>query len=226
MDKLTPEQEKTLKLFSYYCRSHGADEVTQYLYTYQCTIDYYSESWQKGFGSNIDPYEEINNTIQDIIESNSLLDNLETDCENNGNIKINIDCKERKIKISAEVYVLKDHEMFDRIDFQNYDNISIEKIFEKMNENGFKKGVVEFDGGGDSGEIYSKIVFDDEFDEELNDNSLDFLYGRLESFYGGWEINEGSHGKFIFLENKTIELEFFEHREVSESLGTIFYSEF
>ena len=83
MDKLTPEQEKTLKLFSYYCRSHGAEEVTQYLYTYQCTIDYYSESWQQEFGSNIETYTEIENTIQGIIEGNALLDNLETDCESN-----------------------------------------------------------------------------------------------------------------------------------------------
>jgi hypothetical protein len=100
------------------------------------------------------------------------------------------------------------------------------EFFNKMREDGFKVGIVKFDGGGDSGEIYDKIEFDREFETDLEKDVLDFLYNWLQGFYGGWEINEGSHGEFMFMSNGKVELHFYEHNEDEVQIGQVFYSEF
>lgn len=224
-NELTPEQAKTLKLFSYYCQSYGGEEVTLHLYLYTCTVDYFEKYWNKGFGEPIEAYDELTKTIEEIVES--VLDDIDMDCDNNGNLEIYIDCKERKIKIEVQEYVMVDHESGDSKEFVDSDE-RIDSIFNHMKEYGFKEGVVEFNGGGDSGEIYDTIDYGNGEQEKIEDSSVtNYLYDWLESFYGGWEINEGSHGYFRFYsETKTIDLEFYEHREVTEDRGTIFYAEF
>jgi|688.fasta_scaffold13969_5 hypothetical protein len=231
MNTLTPEQTKSLKLFSYYCQSNGAEEVDQHLYMYQCTVDHWSEWWSKGFGASIEPYAEISKTIEDIVMSNNLLDDVNMDCENNGNLRINIDCKERKIKISAEEYVMRDNSMGDSLEYKEMDEeekLIVDKIFNMISLGNHKEGRIFFDGGGDSGEIYERIEYGNGKSQNINDNGImEFLYRWLENFYGGWEINEGSHGEFIFGANtKEIILDFNEHTEDTEDIGTLFYAEF
>jgi hypothetical protein len=231
MNTLTPEQAKTLKLFSYYCQSNGAEEVNQHLYMYQCTVDHWGEWWSKGYGASIEPYKEISDTIEQIVMENNLLDSVDMDCENNGNLKINIDCKERKIIISAEEYVMRDNAMGQVLEYDEIDSEEkevIDKVFEIMSKGEFNIGKIYFDGGGDSGEIYERIEYENGQSEDINDNDImNFLYRWLENFYGGWEINEGSHGVFVFhSRTKEVELEFNEHTEDTEDVGTLFYAEF
>jgi hypothetical protein len=68
---------------------------------------------------------------------------------------------------------------------------------------------IPFVGGGDSGYIEDSVVLDDGTRFEIPGNLSDILYEILP---GGWEINEGSQGRFtIDLEEKTIELEYTEN---------------
>ena len=53
------------------------------------------------------------------------------------------------------------------------------------------------------------------------------MYRALENNYGGWEINEGSQGKFIInSEEKTVYLEFSYNTEDFISDGVVGYVEF
>lgn len=225
MNTLTPEQIKTLKLFAYYCQGYGADEVRQYQYMSGCEIDYYESNWGKDYGSNIQGYDAIDSAIKEIIETNELSsEGYDRDCDNNGQLRISIDCKERNISFSVEEYRFANNEMGNEID--GIEDEDVLKLFEYMNENNFSEGVVEFDGGGDSGEISEKILFDGDVQDDISAGVSDFLYRELENFYGGWEINEGSHGRFVFHKNGIVQLDFNEHREDSVDLGRVFYAEF
>lgn len=225
MNTLSPEQIKTLKLFAYYCQGYGASEVYQSQYIKDCDLNYFENNWYQDFGSTIEGYIEIEKTIKQIISDNDLTSSGEDrDCNNNANLKINIDCKEKNISITIEEYRFENNEM--GTEETDIDNKDVQELFKLMVENNFSEGVVNFDGGGDSGEIYDKITFDGDIEEEVSEGVLRYLYDTLENFYGGWEINEGSHGEFIFHKDGTLVLNFNEHKEDSFGLGKVFYSEF
>jgi len=225
MNTLTPEQIKTLKLFAYYCQGYGDEEVEQYLYMNGCKIYHYQNIWFGSFAGSISGYDKINSLIKEIIETNKLTsEGYNRNCYNNGQLRISIDCKERNISFNVEEYRFSDDEMGNEID--GIEDEDVLKLFEYMNENNFSEGVVEFDGGGDSGEISEKILFDGDVQDDISAGVTDFLYKELENFYGGWEINEGSHGKFIFSKKGIIYLEFYAHKEDTIDLGRVFYAEF
>lgn len=49
----------------------------------------------------------------------------------------------------------------------------------------------------------------------------------VENHFGGWEINEGSQGRFVFnADDGNLELEFEENTEESYGLGQVFYTKF
>ena len=52
-----------------------------------------------------------------------------------------------------------------------------------------------YNGGGDSGYLESNF---EETGEPIPAEIEDWCYRQLERNYGGWEINEGSDGVFIF----------------------------
>ena len=54
---------------------------------------------------------------------------------------------------------------------------------------------LSYNGSGDSGFVESSF---DENNESVPSAIEDWCYDQLESHFGGWEINEGSDGEFIF----------------------------
>ena len=63
---------------------------------------------------------------------------------------------------------------------------------------------LKYNGSGDSGYIESSF---EENGDSVPSAIEDWCYNQLESHFGGWEINEGSDGEFIFDFNKmTIDL--------------------
>jgi hypothetical protein len=63
---------------------------------------------------------------------------------------------------------------------------------------------LDYNGSGDSGYIESSFVDGG----RVPANIENWCYEVLENNYGGWEINEGSQGYFLFdTKNNTIELE-------------------
>ena len=80
---------------------------------------------------------------------------------------------------------------------------NLNQVFDELSENHSGLVYVKFDGNGDSGQIEQA---EDESGSIINvsANVEDWCYNQLESNYGGWEINEGSSGQFIFdLDNNT-----------------------
>ena len=100
-------------------------------------------------------------------------------------------------------------------------------IFNYMKSEGYSEGVVTFAGGGDSGEIDSGIQYDGKFTEQISKGVESFFYEWLGNHFGGWEINEGSQGRFVFnADDDNLELEFEENTEEDYGLGQVFYTKF
>ena len=87
------------------------------------------------------------------------------------------------------------------------------EIFEEWQEDGVfdeleipNNGIltVKYNGGGDSGFIENTF---EEIGDQVPATIEDWCYNELEDHFGGWEINEGSDGEFVFdFNNMTITL--------------------
>lgn len=96
--------------------------------------------------------------------------------------------------------------------FNELDNLETEEDELRLN----------YDGSGDSGYIESRF----ESGYSVPKIVEDWCYDSLEREHGGWEINEGSSGYFIFdLKNKTISLEHTFNEETHKE-DTIFEESF
>ena len=225
--KVTEEQAKSLKLFAYYAQGYGKKEVNTTIYTQYCTEDWRDKEWYGDGHTRVESYDAIDNVINEIINENDLYSESVTDCENRGQLNINIDCVERTLKIDAFEWRYETRDSGDMLELFEIDNEGLIKIFEYMKSEGYTEGVVKFAGGGDSGEIESGIEYDGKFTEQIPKDILGFFYQWLESHYGGWEINEGSQGQFVFNSNDDqLELQFQENLEEEFGLGQVFYSKF
>jgi hypothetical protein len=82
---------------------------------------------------------------------------------------------------------------------------------------------VRFDGGGDSGYINSLF---ENTKITVPAGIEDYCYTLLENNFGGWEINEGSQGNFIFyLKDEIVELNFSENTEIGKT-NTLYEEKF
>lgn len=225
--KVTEEQAKSLKLFAYYAQSHGKKEVNTSIYTADCVEDWRDHEWYGDGSTRVESYDAIDNVINEIIEEHDLISESVSDCDNRGTLNINIDCVERTLKIDATEIVYETKGMGDSIELSDIDDESIKSIFKYMSENNYSEGVVTFAGGGDSGEVEGRIEYDGRFTEQIGRDVENFFYDWLEKFYGGWEINEGSQGRFVFnMNDKMLELEFEENVEENYGLGDVFFTKF
>ena len=87
------------------------------------------------------------------------------------------------------------------------------EIFEEWQEEGIfdeleipDNGIltVKYNGGGDSGFVENTF---EEIGDQVPAAIEDWCYNELEDHFGGWEINEGSDGEFVFdFNNMTITL--------------------
>ena len=226
--ELNEKQLKSLKLFSYYAKSHGCDEATCSVYLYSDgDIDEYSmENWYCDNGSTrIEGYEAINDIVKYIMDSTDYGALME-DSDNSGTIEFSIDCNEKKLDVYLYENVKGTNELGAEYDVEEEDSEDLKNFFIEMRDSGLTEGSVPFDGGGDSGQIESYLETKDG-NVDIPSGVEDWLYRSLESFYGGWEINEGSHGKFNFdFDKKNIYLEFNEHTDETESHGKICHIQF
>jgi len=81
---------------------------------------------------------------------------------------------------------------------------------------------LDYNGSGDSGYIESSFVDGG----RVPANIENWCYEVLENNYGGWEINEGSQGYFLFdTKNNTIELEltYNELTEENEDILSVYF---
>ena len=221
---LTPEQIKTLQLFSYYVQSHGAGEITIDISLQDCNVEYIPDF---GFGDNtrIDLYD----SITELIEELSSLPDLYFDatCQDYGSLIWNIDCKERKVKVTLYENSLSSNEITNSLPFDNIPSNLLEHLDDFINtlpNDEINEYTIYFNGGGDSGYIDDFLT---ETNTPIPNHVSDILYELLNNTLGGWEINEGSQGKFILhLDEKVIDLYVEENISELMSLGTVLYFEF
>lgn len=220
--KLTPEQIKSLKLFSYYIKSYGKTKVDTAYHYYDGSFDYKDDSWYGGSGHSVESYQEIDNVIQSIIDSNLLDDNM--DFEGYGKLEVTIDSDNDTIEIVSVGYFMNSRTMGDTKEISEMDGG--EELLKLVKSENVTQGTVDFSGGGDSGDINNNLSIHRGGYIPLPKQIENELYDWLESFYGGWEINEGSQGSFNFdFSDGTVELYFEENYEESET-DTVFETNF
>ena len=143
------------------------------------------------------------------------------------NIGIEIDC-ERK-----ELTVTHDYSYYSRDDGHSieYDSDEDKARFDEWMEEDMQDievpsdGILtlSYNGGGDSGYIESSF---NEISDAVPASIEDWCYKQLEDQFGGWEINEGSDGRFIFnFNNSTVNLEHTFNTEENET-NTLFEENF
>jgi hypothetical protein len=141
-----------------------------------------------------------------IIKENKLdsINFIDIDMINYQTIDLEIDCSVKEISVVYWFsYYGRGGE--NSIEYDSTDDIA---RFERWMENDMSTievpddGIltITYNGGGDSGYIESSF---DETGDAVPAGIEDWCYSELESHFGGWEINEGSDGKFIFDFNKS-----------------------
>ena len=148
--------------------------------------------------------------IADYIQEIDLYQVPDNDDINYERVDFDIDCQK------SEVSVNHWYSFYERGDGNSveWDGEEGKDIFEEWEKDGVldelrvtpNDGIltVKYNGSGDSGYIESNF---EENGDALPASIEDWCYRQLEQNFGGWEINEGSDGEFIFNFNEmTIEL--------------------
>ena len=220
---LTPEDKKYLKFFVKYLQSYGEKTGTFRFEDFGSGYDY------EGGGDTLqleeNYYLEIPPTIVPI------MDKIVRYCQQNiPEVDDDISSAELEIEINNDGSISARYcwRFFTVDNLHNSFDVSdgLEKVFNELDEENISGTIfVTFDGNGDSGSIEQA---EDESGHSVNLSTEmeDWCYNILENNYGGWEINEGSTGKFIFnTEDRTCELEFGWNNENTEC-DTIYEEKF
>ena len=151
----------------------------------------------------------------------------DVDLVNYNSIEINIDSEDKTLTIrndysyytqgsgsSVEYDSDEEKEMFD-----NWMGNELKET--EVPEDGYL--TLRYNGSGDSGYVEGNF---EETGDPIPTEIEDWCYRELERNHGGWEINEGSEGMFIFnFNDSTITLEHTDNVEESES-NTLFEVKF
>jgi hypothetical protein len=201
--QVTDEQLKSLKHFSFYLQSYGAETATKEYYIESCALDWEDESWDSPETNiSIESYTKIDEVLNEIIDNNELFENTTTDCELRGQLNIEINCVERTLTATATQWEFESNgfdfshsleEISEEYGEETYNEVL--KIFEQIGENG--EGMIQFNGGGDDGSIDDEIIINGS-SEEVPKLIKDMVYKWLEETGVDWYNNEGGQGSFIF----------------------------
>ncbi len=199
--QLTPDELKTLQLFAYYCRSHGADGVYKTYYLSACDIDWDEDNWYSyQVSSSIESYDKIDELIDKLVRDESLIDHF-NECDGSQRIEVEIDCIERKLEINLfeTIYGSEPHGLSYDLDEikDEYGEETYEEVVELFKRLGNTEGRVDFSGGGDDGYIEDNMIIGDE-QSDIPKLIEDMLYRMLNGNFAGWENNEGGQGSWLF----------------------------
>jgi len=201
--QITDEQLKSLKLFSVYLQSYGAETAYKEYYIESCGLDWEDEQFHSPqISTSIDTYAKIDEVLTEIIESNELFENATTDCDLRGQLTLEIDCVERTLTADATQWEYESNgfefsKTLEEIskDYSEETYNEVLRIFELIGENG--EGSASFQGGGDSGALDGDMYINGS-SEDLPKLIEDMLYHWLEETDVDWYNNEGGQGNFIF----------------------------
>lgn len=202
MKILTPEDKKYLERVCRYLGSLGMETGEIQVEIDGNYFDLDSRDFQNitHFDNNYsaDIPEGLFPIIKKITEYSENKWDLDIDSVDYATFNIEIDCKERSIS-AFQNYTTTTPDDSSQLEWDAQDVEDSETLldaFNDLDEVSDGENVIEltYEGSGDSGYI----------DGNLSNSSLtptsveDWCYRVLENQYGGWEINEGSRGTFIF----------------------------
>ena len=149
--------------------------------------------------------------LKKVLEYVDSLDNLNNDTDDisHQRIEININGEDKEITVRHELYYYsrddghmveydseEDIERFNRWIDEDLEDVEVP-------DDGILK--ITYNGGGDSGYLESSF---EPTGDAVPASIENWCYSELESHFGGWEINEGSDGFFIFnFNDSTVTLE-------------------
>lgn len=141
-------------------------------------------------------------------------------CDYYYNVTILVDRINKTMEITSQI-----QEQTSEGNSDEYDVSTMTLVQNFLDENNINYFEVNFSGGGDSGELNDNgSDKEDDPSETIGypDELENFFYDKLESSFGGWEINEGSSGKIILDRNNlTIEIELYTDEWVQSDLSII-----
>ncbi len=135
------------------------------------------------------------------------------------NVTILVDRINKNMEITSEI-----EEQTTAQESDEYDVSTMSLVQNFLDENNIDNFEVSFSGGGDSGELDQTGIESSFPNDQIRypDELENFFYEKLESSFGGWEINEGSSGKIILDRNNlTIEIDLYSNEWVNSDLSII-----
>ena len=209
---LTPDDKKYLRRISNYLNSLGMQDGNIEIdmdgrYGDLSSINYmqlthFSNNYSAELPLGLT---QIVEKIMKYIDSEGLYNEPDVDETNYERLDIDIDTRTKEISVnhwwsyydkgdsnSIEFDSQEDLEQFDNWRSDEFGTIEIP-------ESGIL--TLKYNGGGDSGYIDSDF---DETGDHVPAGVDDWCYQVLEDKFGGWEVNEGSDGEFIFDFNNSI----------------------
>ena len=162
-------------------------------------VTHFENNYRADIPENLTPI--LQKIMDQVIKSGKFesIDFVDIDMVNYQKIDLEIDCPSREITVMFWFsYYGRGGE--NSVEYDATDDIA---RFENWMENDLSEievpedGIltIPYNGGGDSGYVDSSF---EETGDAVPAGIDDWCYRELESHFGGWEINEGSDGKFIF----------------------------
>jgi len=215
---LTPEDKQVLRIISKYLRANGLKEGSievdmdygQFDPESVENYDVFSNSY------NVEIPKEFIEIVKKVLvhlEENGAIETPDVDDINYERISISLDAITRQLSIEHYYSYYEPSEedvtSWSEKDYEDEEENTITQLFDSIKEENPdikpKNGIltVRYNGSGDSG------YMEDYFEEggSVPSTVEDWCYNQLGNLHAGWEINEGSDGRFVFdTKNGLVEL--------------------
>lgn len=179
-------------------------------------LNSFSNNW------SVDVPEKLIEILQKVfryIQKNGLYSTESHDNLTYSGLEIVIDANEESISVLQEIHYLEESDGSSYVwnlknDSDNEDFVDvIQDLMEEFGDE-YESLSLSYNGSGDSGYLENSF----EEGESVPEYVLDWCYDELESNFGGWEINEGSQGRFDFdLESGKVEVHHTYNENASKS---------
>ena len=199
--------ERYFEALMVYMRNIGVEKIWTEMTMGGRYIDYWDQEFQgtkEGNYNTIGIPKQFIKLFDTLIEkySDQIWDESKNDWgEEFYRVNIYVFLHEREIVITSDILQEKADTASDEYDV--IDNPSVQSFLDENNINYLE---VSYSGGGDEGDIEADGYDDNGNTYRLSDDLKEFLESKLNKSFGGWEINEGSSGKFI-IQRETVEIE-------------------
>lgn len=226
--ELTDKQKNDLKRFSLILNSLNMEDGVEWYYRYYGEWEddepagpYYNN---RDVSSELNFLPESIGTLFEEIKENFDTGNFYNEYydNENGTLTFIVNAEKKEIIINYDYYVMITEDSNIEKNFSDFSNVTAgwrgeERAVKTLtNQNVVNELIkqygsfckLKYDGGGDSGWIENEIETENGITEIKKETDADadgvevnletISYDLLELYYGGWEINEGSHGSINY----------------------------